>query len=173
FRCIHTFGTSTVRNFANNTSEMKKLAARDFEDILQCCIAVFDGLFDDENSDNRKVLKLLHRTAGFHAFAKLRLHTAAIDGEAGGALEHLEEVTAEFGKLIRKFRDDFSRHQTVELLSEANKRTRHARRRANANSTRRPKVVNISTYKFHSLADYPAFIRLFGGSDSIPTQPVS
>jgi hypothetical protein len=39
-------------------------------------------------------------------------------------LEHLEEVTAEFGKLIRKFRDDFSRHQTVELLSEANKRVR-------------------------------------------------
>jgi hypothetical protein len=43
FRCIHTFGTSTVRNFANNTSEMKKLAARDFEDILQVYSSVHDA----------------------------------------------------------------------------------------------------------------------------------
>lgn len=30
-----TFGSSTIRRFATNASEMKKLAARDFEDILQ------------------------------------------------------------------------------------------------------------------------------------------
>jgi hypothetical protein len=30
-----TFGSSTIRRFANNASEMKKLAARDFEDLLQ------------------------------------------------------------------------------------------------------------------------------------------
>jgi hypothetical protein len=37
FRQISTFGNGTIRNFSNNTSEMKKLAARDFEDILQVC----------------------------------------------------------------------------------------------------------------------------------------
>lgn len=36
-RLILTFGASTIRNFANNTSEMKKLAAHDFEDILHVC----------------------------------------------------------------------------------------------------------------------------------------
>jgi hypothetical protein len=40
------FGNGVIRKFANNTSEMKRLAARDFEDILQvfvlivCCIGL-------------------------------------------------------------------------------------------------------------------------------------
>jgi len=32
---VPTFGKGTIRKFSNNVSEMKKLAARDFEDILQ------------------------------------------------------------------------------------------------------------------------------------------
>jgi hypothetical protein len=35
---ISTFGRGTIRNFPSNSSEMKKLAARDFEDLLQVCI---------------------------------------------------------------------------------------------------------------------------------------
>ena len=35
FRQIPTFGRYTIRRFHNNVSEMKRLAARDFEDILQ------------------------------------------------------------------------------------------------------------------------------------------
>ena len=35
FRQIPTFGWFTIRRFHNNVSEMKKLAARNFEDILQ------------------------------------------------------------------------------------------------------------------------------------------
>jgi len=34
FRQIPNFG-STIRGWVNNASEMKKLAARDFEDLLQ------------------------------------------------------------------------------------------------------------------------------------------
>ena len=40
-----TFGSSTIRRFATNASEMKKLAARDFEDLLQ----VTRCLFQPEN----------------------------------------------------------------------------------------------------------------------------
>jgi hypothetical protein len=36
YRQVPPFG-STVRRFASNASEMKKLAARDFEDLLQVC----------------------------------------------------------------------------------------------------------------------------------------
>jgi hypothetical protein len=32
---ISTFGHGTIRKFAANSSEMKKMAARDFEDLLQ------------------------------------------------------------------------------------------------------------------------------------------
>ena len=35
FRMVPTFGKDTIRKFSNNVSEMKKLAAWDFEDILQ------------------------------------------------------------------------------------------------------------------------------------------
>ena len=35
FRDVPTFGRGTIRRFANNVSEMKKLAGRDFENILQ------------------------------------------------------------------------------------------------------------------------------------------
>ena len=36
-----TFGSSTIRRFATNASEMKKLAARDFEDLLQVVLQPF------------------------------------------------------------------------------------------------------------------------------------
>jgi hypothetical protein len=35
FRQVPTFGRGTIRRFGNNVSAMKKLAGRDFEDILQ------------------------------------------------------------------------------------------------------------------------------------------
>jgi hypothetical protein len=41
FRQVPTFGLGVIRRFSNNTSEMKRLAARDFEDILQVVLPVF------------------------------------------------------------------------------------------------------------------------------------
>ena len=35
YREIPTFGAGTIRRFASNASAMKKLGARDFEDLLQ------------------------------------------------------------------------------------------------------------------------------------------
>lgn len=35
FRHVPSYSNGVIRKFTNNTSEMKKLAARDFEDILQ------------------------------------------------------------------------------------------------------------------------------------------
>lgn len=35
YRAVPTFGLSTIRHFTDNTAAMRKLAARDFEDILQ------------------------------------------------------------------------------------------------------------------------------------------
>jgi hypothetical protein len=42
-----------------------------------------------------------------------------------------------------------------------------------SNSARLPKQLNLGTYKFHSLGDYPQHIRRFGTIDSYSTQPVS
>jgi hypothetical protein len=37
YRQVPTFGKDTIRRFSKNVSEMKRIAARDFEDILQVC----------------------------------------------------------------------------------------------------------------------------------------
>ncbi|KIM59741.1 hypothetical protein SCLCIDRAFT_83123, partial [Scleroderma citrinum Foug A] len=57
FRQVPTFGQDTIRWFHKNVSELKRLVARDFEDILQCSIPVFVGLLPDPH--NMQVLHLL------------------------------------------------------------------------------------------------------------------
>lgn len=111
---------------------MKKLAARDFEDLLQvrstympinhqltrsqCAIPVFEGLLDGQH--DRQLMKLLYRTAEWHALAKLRMHT-------GQSLDLLEALTIEFGKLMRQFRDvTCSQFATMELPRETAARKR-------------------------------------------------
>jgi hypothetical protein len=162
-------------------------------------------------------MKLLYRTAEWHGFAKLRMHTDF-------TLDHLEELTKEFGLLMRQFRDlSCSRFQTVELPREVEARKRRQQLAQAKNSptstgmgtrseptapplsdtsvsastiqprstastsasdvpptpavppstsTRKPKTLNIFTYKFHALGDYVRTIRLFGGTDSFSTQLV-
>jgi hypothetical protein len=106
------------------------------------------------------VLRLLYKTAEWHALAKLRLHTDS-------TLDLLEVVTREFGRLMRKFRDKTSdKFDTMELPQEA------GARKGGAHSSKKKKL-NLNTYKFHALGDYVATIRLFGTTDSYSTQLVS
>ncbi|KAJ7163030.1 hypothetical protein C8R46DRAFT_813181, partial [Mycena filopes] len=65
FRKLPTFGRSTIRRFHTNVSDMRKMAAQDFEDILQCYIPVFEGLLPEPH--NTIVLDLLYTFAYWHA----------------------------------------------------------------------------------------------------------
>lgn len=38
YRQVPTFGHSTIRQFSENASSMKKMAARNYEDLLQVCL---------------------------------------------------------------------------------------------------------------------------------------
>ena len=119
-------------------------------------------------------MTLLYWTAEWHAFAKLRLHTER-------ALQHLERLTMELGQLMRKFRDAMqSRFATFELPKETGARKRRrksgkGKEKAAAGNTsgRKPKSLNLFTYKWHALGDYVHAIRLFGGTDGFSTQVVS
>lgn len=72
-------------------------------------------------------MKLLYRTAEWHALAKLRMQTE-------GSLKLLDDLTTEFGQLIRQFRDlTCNTFDTVELPREAAARER--RRQENATSS--------------------------------------
>ncbi|KAF9501634.1 hypothetical protein BDN71DRAFT_1584712 [Pleurotus eryngii] len=149
FREIPTFGKTTIRRFATNASEMKKLAARDFEDLLQ----------------------LLFRTAEWHAYAKLRLHTDATP-------TRLEELTKEFGRIMRDFeKSTCSEFNTLELPQEVNARARQkAKTCVDQNTASAPspsrlvKKLNLNIYKFHAMGDYVQTIQEFGTTDSYSTQ---
>ncbi len=91
----------------------------------QCSIPAFESLLEGEH--NRRLMKLLYRTAEWHALAKLRMQTE-------GSLKLLDDLTAEFGQLIRQFRDlTCNTFATVELPREAAARER--RRQENATSS--------------------------------------
>ncbi|KAJ3886660.1 hypothetical protein GG344DRAFT_81499 [Lentinula edodes] len=171
FRQMPTFGFDTIRAFANNASEMKKLAARDFEDLLQCAIPVFEGLLPEPF--NTKLMTLLYRAAEWHALAKLRMHTDK-------TLDYMESLTRNFGKLMRHFRDLTNESfETYETDREVNARHQRQQKKATSasgtslpqpNQGRRRKFLNLLTYKWHALADYVPTIRWFGPADSFSTQ---
>ena len=113
---------------------------------------------------------LLYRTAEWHAFAKLRLHTDS-------TLQHFEKVTTQLGKLMREFRDiTESSFATFELPKEKGARQRrqtyNPEKENTVRSGKKVKSLNLFTYKWHALGDYVRAIRLFGGTDGFSTQVV-
>ncbi|KAG1835330.1 hypothetical protein DFJ58DRAFT_670434 [Suillus subalutaceus] len=135
---------------------MKKMAARDFDDILQCAIPVFDGLLPEPH--NRNVLTLLSTCASWHALAKLRMHTDE-------TLKLLDVATATLGKQFRHFQKiTCSAFKTHELKREAERRQRQKLRnlvgsgeavavKSTPQTVQRPKTFNLQTYKLHALGD--------------------
>ena len=143
---------------------MKKLAGRDYEDLLQCAIPVFERLLPEPH--NNHVMKLLFRIAEWHGLVKLRMHTEA-------TLARLEQVTTALGHLMRDFRDKTcAKFNTTELAREVEARNRRNARTNAPNQSRKVKSFNLLTYKFHALGDYVRTIRMFGTTDSFSTQPV-
>ncbi|KAJ6486358.1 hypothetical protein C8R47DRAFT_979573 [Mycena vitilis] len=172
------FGRAIIRRFDSNASGMKKMAARNFEDLLQCAIAVFEGLFNEPH--NGRVLSLLFTFCEWHALAKLRMHTSP-------TLACLSEATTHLGRQLRHFVAHTCPHfDTRELPKEETARGRRKRnsRKLKTKPTPVPqkhgaaaadlksKQMNLNTYKLHSLGDYFPFISWFGTSDSYSTQTV-
>ncbi|GBE78097.1 hypothetical protein SCP_0109790 [Sparassis crispa] len=168
YREVPTFGRSTIRRFSQNVSALKKLAARDYEDFLQCALPVFEGLLPEPY--NKEILDLLFTLAEWHAGAKLRLHTETI-------LKILREVTTELGARLRKFvKNTCPQFDTKEL---PRKEAARGRRRQTKKTTAsmagtggaKRKMLNLGTYKCHALGDYPRQIEIYGTTDSYSTQP--
>ncbi|GJE96476.1 hypothetical protein PsYK624_126730 [Phanerochaete sordida] len=182
FRQVPTFGRDTIRRFGRNVSGLKKLAARDFEDILQCIIPCIDGIL--EGSLDGVVLDLLWEMASWHALAKLRLHTET-------TVNILEASTPTLCKAIRVFATACDPLDIRELPSEEAAR---GRRKAKPKKSKKtaptqpcdepaanakgkaprapPKQVklNLKTSKYHGIVHYPGGIRAAGTTDVFSTQ---
>ncbi|KAH9911512.1 uncharacterized protein B0H18DRAFT_892726, partial [Fomitopsis serialis] len=191
FRRVPTFGRSTIRRFSRNVSGLKQMAGRDFEDILQCIIPVFDGLLPPPHDE--LVATLLFQLAYWHGLAKLRLHT-----DETVALLHA--ATRALGKITRKFLSKTCEaYDTRELPREEAARGRRkaammakrgvkakskgTQKRAQKSSVggapapapqtgAKRKLLNLLTFKWHSLGHYASAIPWFGPLDGVNTQTV-
>ena len=164
------------------------MTAHDYEDLLQvnalnhhhayltlptqCAIPVFDGLLPEPH--NTRVLKLLFDLSHWHALAKLRMHTDT-------TLDILSDVTESLGSSLREFEEKTcSLFETRELERERASRQRRREKimasggagPAPGDNARKPKRLNLNTYKVHALGDYASTIRHFGTTDSYSTQSV-
>jgi len=187
---------------------MWKLAARDFEDLLQvttwfqchmstawlitylqCALPVFEGLLHTQQ-DNTLLRTLLFDLTMWHAYAKLRLHTDT-------TLNDFKTLTSTLGRSVHIFiKEVCTQYNTTNLLYEMATHGRraaamatHGKRAApvmakksdsarasykkkKKTRTSKRKQLNLSTYKYHALGDYPNQIAQFGGTDNASTQMV-
>jgi hypothetical protein len=118
-------------------------------------------------------LDLLFDLAAWHAYAKLRLHT-------DDTLAFFDSATVALGQSVRKFQRTVCKHyHTTELPHEHAARGRRQAALASkqpgpSHTVSGPKVkrLNLNTYKYHVLADYPNTIRERGTTDSYNSQLV-
>ncbi|EDR01180.1 uncharacterized protein LACBIDRAFT_312455 [Laccaria bicolor S238N-H82] len=137
YRQIPTFGKGTIRKFSSNTSQMKKLAARDFEDILQCALPVFDGLLTGDNQTS--VMRLLFICAHWHGLAKLRMHSDP-------TLQLLDDLTTEIGSSLREFSSIVCpSYKTRELPRELEARHRRAAKQSKADDVTPTSITRLET----------------------------
>ena len=118
----------------------------------------FEGLIP---SHDEIVIDLLFDLACWHAYAKLRLHT-------DDTLHFFDLATVVLGQSVRRFqRTVCSYYDTSELPAECASRgsweAALASKQPSASTsaegkmplTRKSKQLNLCTYKYHALADYP------------------
>jgi hypothetical protein len=180
---------------------MKKLAGRDFEDILQvgalllmqsplpetqhlplqCWIPVLEGILPKKHNDI--LLDLAFDMATWLSYAKLRMHTSH-------TIESFRTQTKELGSQLRRFSKIVcSGYKTKPLPRETAARYRRqaskakkaasAPQKSNQSSAKSKtdkgsnfKPFNLVTYKIHALGDYADHIERFGPTDCFTTQHV-
>lgn len=134
---------------------------------------VFDGLLPPPH--NSIVQDLLFELATWHAYAKLRLHTT-------DTLNFFDASVRSLSQMVRKFvKTTCEAYVTLELPRETAARGRRGAAAANKSGVSIPrrsteskrKKLNLQTYKYHALGDYPDTIRQRGTTDNYTTQTVS
>ncbi|KAK1220919.1 hypothetical protein PQX77_016298 [Marasmius sp. AFHP31] len=176
-----TFDNGTIRRFVNNVTLTKKFAFRDFEDVMQCSIACFEGLLPEPH--NEVVLDLLWDFNVVMAYASLGMHTDS-------TVASLDSTITQYGMSLRRFVTvTCAAYETREIPGEAEKRRNaEARREEKRLKTgkaskkqgtirkhddedgSRIKEFSMNTIKTHMLTHYPYFIRKFGSLDSYTTR---
>lgn len=139
----------------------------------QCTLPVIDNLLPE--SLQRTVNHLVFVANHWFSLAKLHLHSDS-------SLQLLQEKTASFGKVIRRYARDTAGIDMVELPKEVAARQRRLAKATEASarggdsvqsSSARPKPFNLNTFKNHNIDKYVDTIKRLGTTDSYTTGIVS
>ncbi|KAG6839738.1 hypothetical protein C0991_012134 [Blastosporella zonata] len=157
---------------------MKKLAAWDCKEILQCAILAFKHLLPRKH--NVIVLNLLFELATWHGLAKLQMHTASTLRDLDASLTRLGQDLRQFKKIT------CATYVTLELPAEVAAHGRQTAALATCQKSSAKQLANdsaptkwepwtrdLSTVKLHSLGDYVDNICRHGTTDNYSTQIVS
>lgn len=166
--------------------------------LAQCAPACFEGLFPAPFDD--MVQDLLATMATWHAYAKLRLHTENTLASFDALTKPLGRLCRVFSaRTAKRFSTKplpgetaaKARRKAANAAKKAKNKTAESDGRPQSTSSKKStkkkstspakptkkksvptKTWNLFTYKFHSLGDYVAMIRMFGTTDSYSTQTV-
>ncbi|KAG2343103.1 hypothetical protein BDR05DRAFT_885297, partial [Suillus weaverae] len=139
-----------------------------------CTLLVFEDLLP--GGHNKIVLDLLFNLATWHGYAKLRMHTK-------DTLDLFNKATIILGQTVQKFTQTTCKYYTTTELPHkyalcgwreaalASKQAESSTAKA-VPSRLKCKKLNLNTYKYHTLGDYPDSIQQFGMTDNYSTQPV-
>ncbi|KAG8729611.1 hypothetical protein FRC10_003581 [Ceratobasidium sp. 414] len=172
--------------FAEDVADMGRIAACNFEDILQCCMPAFKGLLPEKCDEPAQTLLFLF--SEWHGLAKLQLHTTA-------TLKVFKAVTTKLGTALRNFAKlakdmdihetpkEYARRKKQSGASKALSMSQRTRTTTNTPHTNKAKLqqnldtdgrricmLNLDTYKMHSLGDFPGSVEEYGTTDSYSTQ---
>ncbi|THU99539.1 hypothetical protein K435DRAFT_794881 [Dendrothele bispora CBS 962.96] len=132
--------------------------ARDFEDMLQISIPVFEGLVPDHN---KQILGLLFDLCTFivlpnFAFILRALFTCLMNGQQS-LVYNTKEIPKETAARGRRNAQKSSAEKSKGKRKAVDTEPAH-------------KSFNLSTYKIHALGHYVQFIHLYGTTDNYTTQ---
>jgi hypothetical protein len=92
------------------------------------------------------------------------------------------QVTTSLGNSLRAFKEktcktyttrELERERAARMRRQVKGMTKTSTLQKHNNGMRKPKQLNLKTYKFHALGDYVQTVRKFGTTDSYSTQSVS
>ncbi|KAI6137396.1 hypothetical protein F5141DRAFT_994895 [Pisolithus sp. B1] len=173
YHAVPPFGRGTICKFNRNVSAMKRLAACDFEDLLQCAIPVFEDLLPEPH--NSCILDLLFDLAVWHAYAKLELHTTDTLTFFDTATLTLAHSVQQFIKVMCDTFDTQDLPQETTTHGSLMTPSSHGEVKETSTShlAVKQRLLNLQTYKYHALGDYPNMICCFGTTDNYTMQTVS
>jgi len=112
----------------------------------------------------------------WHAFAKLRIHTDSTLALFWSLTKFLTAAMQQFLKetckayVTQELPKEMAVHRRCTAALAAKGNTRGPK--GNFNPGPKGKKLNLATYKYHALADYPKTIQRFGTTDNYNTQIV-